>query len=54
MSIDVPSCTLTMPDGESYEFPLDPFAKHCLCNGIDELAYLLEFSSEITAYEQSQ
>lgn len=52
--IDVPNCTLSLPEGKICEFPLDPFAKHCLCNGIDELAYLLEFGAEVTAYEAGQ
>jgi len=54
LHIDVPGCCVTAPDGSRHEFPLDPFAKHCLCNGIDELGYLLEYDAEITAYEEAR
>ena len=54
LHIDVPGCSLTSPDGSHHEFPLDPFAKHCLCNGIDELGYLLEYGAAITAYEEAR
>jgi len=36
----------------SFGFPLDPFAKHCLLHGVDELGYLLGFEDRITAHER--
>ena len=36
----------------SFGFAIDPFAKHCLVNGVDELGYLLAFDDRITAYER--
>ncbi|MGC8758699.1 MAG: 3-isopropylmalate dehydratase small subunit [Bryobacteraceae bacterium] len=51
--VDLASQTLTLPDGSSVEFPVDPFAKTCLLEGIDELGFLLKHEAEITAYEQS-
>ena len=53
VQIDIARCSVTLPDGSVCEFPLDPFAKHCLIHGIDELAYLLEFEAQITDYERS-
>jgi 3-isopropylmalate/(R)-2-methylmalate dehydratase small subunit len=32
-------------------FDFDPFAKHCVLNGLDELAYLLEQAPQIEAFE---
>jgi 3-isopropylmalate/(R)-2-methylmalate dehydratase small subunit len=32
-------------------FPLEPFARYCLVNGTDELAFLLSREREIAAYE---
>ena len=32
-------------------FPLEPFARYCLRNGVDELAFLLSRDAEIAAYE---
>ena len=51
VSIDVRERTLTIDGGETIPFLLDDFDRHCLLEGIDELAYLLEFESAITAYE---
>jgi len=48
--IDVQSATLRYPDGEG-SFPLEPFARYCLLNGVDELGFLLGREAEITAYE---
>jgi 3-isopropylmalate/(R)-2-methylmalate dehydratase small subunit len=33
------------------EFPIDPFSKHCLLNGVDELGYILQHSADIAPYE---
>lgn len=52
ITVDLPSQTLTLPDGSTTTFPIDDFAKHCLLNGIDQLGYLLSFDAEITKYEQ--
>ena len=52
VTIDLASCTLTMPTGTAVKFPIDPFARYCLLNGVDELGYLLSKDAEITAYEQ--
>jgi 3-isopropylmalate/(R)-2-methylmalate dehydratase small subunit len=36
----------------SFGFPIDPFALHCLVNGVDELGYLLGFEDRIAAHER--
>jgi 3-isopropylmalate/(R)-2-methylmalate dehydratase small subunit len=51
VKIDLPSQTLTTPDGRSVEFPVDGFSKHCLVEGVDELGYILQQESLIAAYE---
>jgi 3-isopropylmalate/(R)-2-methylmalate dehydratase small subunit len=40
-----------MQDGTKVEFPIDPFNKKCLVEGIDPLGYLLRFNKEIVEYE---
>ncbi len=50
--IDLESTTLTLPTGEAVRFPLEPFARYCLMNGVDELGFLLARAKEIGAYEQ--
>ncbi len=49
--IDLASQTLTLPDGTRAAFPIDPFAKACLLNGVDELGYILTFADQIAEYE---
>jgi 3-isopropylmalate/(R)-2-methylmalate dehydratase small subunit len=53
VTIDLESQTATLPDGSSHKFPVDPFARHCLLNGVDELGFLLGEESAIAAYESS-
>jgi 3-isopropylmalate/(R)-2-methylmalate dehydratase small subunit len=36
----------------SFGFAIDPFAKHCLTTGLDELGYILSLSEQIAAYER--
>ncbi len=54
VGIDLESQTLTLPDGRKVEFPVDPFAKYCLLNGVDELGYLLKHETGIAAWEARQ
>jgi 3-isopropylmalate/(R)-2-methylmalate dehydratase small subunit len=49
--IDLQSTTLTLPTGQAVRFPLEPFARYCLTNGVDELGFLLGRDQEIGAYE---
>jgi 3-isopropylmalate/(R)-2-methylmalate dehydratase small subunit len=51
VTIDVAACELRLPDGRRVRFPLDPFARHCLLNGIDQLGYLLANDAAIRAFE---
>ena len=51
VGVDVATQKLTFPDGESVSFPLDPFARHCLLEGVDQLGFLLAAEPEITRYE---
>ncbi|MCX7755519.1 MAG: 3-isopropylmalate dehydratase small subunit [Anaerolineales bacterium] len=50
LTIDLASQTLSFPGG-SVTFPIDPFNKTCLLNGVDELGYILGFEKEIAAFE---
>ena len=44
--------TVTTPGGESLKFDIDPFTKHCLLNGLDEIGLSLEHAAKIKAFEQ--
>ncbi len=50
LTVDLATQTLSYPGG-SVTFPIDPFNKTCLLNGVDELGYILGFEKEIAAYE---
>jgi 3-isopropylmalate/(R)-2-methylmalate dehydratase small subunit len=51
LKVNLAAQTLTLPDGRAIEFPVDPFSKHCLLEGIDELGYILQQEPAIAAYE---
>jgi 3-isopropylmalate/(R)-2-methylmalate dehydratase small subunit len=51
VTIDLVSLRITLPDGTSSPFPLEPFSRHCLIEGVDELAYLISQEADIAAYE---
>ncbi len=49
--VDLASQTLTMAGGRPVPFPIDPFAKHCLLHGVDQLGFLLAEEEAIQRYE---
>jgi len=49
--IDVRGQYVALPDGGRIGFQLEPFARHCLLNGIDQLGYLLQNAGAIEAFE---
>ena len=49
--VSVADQTLTLPDGAKVKFPIDPFARYCLLNGVDELEFLLSQGDAIAAFE---
>ena len=51
LTVDLATQTLSFPGG-SVTFPIDPFNKTCLLNGVDELGYILGFEKDIAAFEQ--
>jgi len=51
LKIDLASQTVTLAGGRTVEFPIDPFAKHCLIEGVDELGYMINQEPAIAAYE---
>lgn len=51
LKIDLASQTVTLAGGRTVEFPIDPFAKYCLLEGVDELGYMMKQEPAIAAYE---
>jgi 3-isopropylmalate/(R)-2-methylmalate dehydratase small subunit len=53
VTVDLAPQLLTLPDGKEVSFPVDPFSKKCLLDGVDELGYLLALSDRISIFEAS-
>jgi 3-isopropylmalate/(R)-2-methylmalate dehydratase small subunit len=54
IKVDLASQTITLPDGQRVEFPVDQFMKTCLLEGIDELGWILKQAPAIAAFEQTR
>ena len=52
ISIDLEHQTVTTPFQDRFTFEIDPFRKHCLLRGLDEVALTLESGDAIARYEQ--
>jgi len=51
MKVDLPSQTVTGPDGSRYPFAIDAFRKKCLLEGLDEVGITLQHDAAIAAFE---
>src|SRR5262245_44659098 len=51
VTVDVEALRLELPGGSAVAFVLEPFARHCLLEGQDELQFLLSQDGAITAFE---
>ena len=54
LTIDLESQTISRPDGEKVHFDIDPFRKHCLLNGLDDIGLTEQKDAEIATYEQKR
>jgi 3-isopropylmalate/(R)-2-methylmalate dehydratase small subunit len=54
VTISLEDRTVSLPGGGVATFPIDAFARYCLMNGVDELAYLLGEAAAITAFERTR
>ncbi len=52
LAIDLEAQTVTTPDNVVFRFDIDPFRKHCLLHGLDEIGLTLRYADDIRAYEQ--
>ena len=53
ITIDLQDQTVTASDGRQFRFDIDPFKKHCLLNGLDDIGLTLEKASSIDAFEKT-
>ncbi len=54
LTVDLERQEITRPDGDAMRFDIDPFRKHCLVNGLDEIALTLQKSDKVNAFEARQ
>ncbi len=51
LSVDLEQKTVATPSGESFEFDVDDFRRHCLLNGLDDIELTLIDGDSIESYE---
>lgn len=54
VSVDLATQTIKGPDGGTISFEVDPFKKHCLLNGLDDIGLTMEKEQSITDFEQQR
>jgi 3-isopropylmalate/(R)-2-methylmalate dehydratase small subunit len=54
LTIDLNSCRITDAQGLSLSFTVDESRRHCLLNGLDDIALTLQQEDKIAAYERSR
>ncbi|MBU3028626.1 3-isopropylmalate dehydratase small subunit [Paracoccus marinaquae] len=51
MTVDLENQTVSSSDGQEFHFDIDPFRKHCLLNGLDDIGLTMEKAPAIDSYE---
>jgi 3-isopropylmalate/(R)-2-methylmalate dehydratase small subunit len=51
ITVDLEKQEIRGPDGGVYKFDIDPFRKHCLLNGLDDIGLTLEKDAKIGSFE---
>ncbi|MDH3240535.1 MAG: 3-isopropylmalate dehydratase small subunit [Alphaproteobacteria bacterium] len=54
LTVDLERQVVIRPDGEEIPFDIDAFRKHCLLNGLDDIALTLEKDKDIQTFEGGQ
>ena len=54
LTIDVANGFIELPDGGRFTFELEPFARHCLLSGVDQLGFILQNANAIDAFERTR
>jgi 3-isopropylmalate/(R)-2-methylmalate dehydratase small subunit len=52
LTIDLAAQEVRTPNGEAFKFEIDPFRKHCLLNGLDDIGLTLQAADDIRRYEE--
>ncbi|MAM69130.1 MAG: 3-isopropylmalate dehydratase small subunit [Rhodospirillaceae bacterium] len=54
IEIDLENQKIVRPDGEEIAFDVDPFRKHCLLEGLDDIGITLQSDDKISSFEDRQ
>ncbi|HZD26414.1 MAG TPA: 3-isopropylmalate dehydratase small subunit [Alphaproteobacteria bacterium] len=54
LTIDLEAQEIHGPDGGMVKFEIDPFRKHCLLNGLDDIGLTMQKAGKIDGYEEKQ
>ena len=54
ITVDLEKQEITGPDGGTIKFDVDPFKKHCLLNGLDDIGLTMQKEDKIAAFEKRQ
>ncbi len=53
-TVDLEACAITAPDGTAIGFEIDPFRRHCLLEGLDDIGLTLQKAAAIDTFEAGQ
>jgi 3-isopropylmalate/(R)-2-methylmalate dehydratase small subunit len=51
LTVDLEKQEITGPDGGCIHFDIDPFRKHCLLNGLDDIGLTMQHAATIDGFE---
>ena len=54
LTVDLENQKINAPNGVTYDFDVDPFLKHCLLEGLDDIGQTLQKDGKIADYETTQ
>jgi 3-isopropylmalate/(R)-2-methylmalate dehydratase small subunit len=54
LTVDLESQIISRPDGQKIAFEVEPFRKHCLLNGLDDIGLTLQKQSKIDSFEATR
>ena len=53
LTVDLAAQEIRGPDGGTIKFEIDPFRKHCLLNGLDDIGLTMEKAPQIKTFEKA-
>ncbi|MBF0108321.1 MAG: 3-isopropylmalate dehydratase small subunit [Magnetococcales bacterium] len=54
LTVNLETMTVVTPNGESLDFSVDPFRRHCLLHGLDDIGLTLEHEAAIQQFENKR